>query len=283
MSVVAVDFPSRNAVEQPLLRIDNVTLQYSDDQKLITATRDVSFDVYKGDRFVLLGPSGCGKSTLLKAVGGFLTPRSGQILLDGRKVTRPSPDRMMVFQDFEQLLPWKTVLGNVVFPLLKSGKFQRREAKERAAAVIEQVGLGKFRDSYPHTLSGGMKQRVAIARALALEPAILLMDEPFAALDSLTRRRMQEDLLSLWDDRQFTLLFVTHAIDEAIVLGTRILVLSPHPGQVRAELSATGLDHDQRSSPDFMALEARLQKMLTEPNEAFQERADHGAYVSRTA
>ncbi|MET1026983.1 MAG: ABC transporter ATP-binding protein [Dongiaceae bacterium] len=283
MTLLSADFGSSAVVEQPLLRIDNVTLQYSDDQKLITATRDVSFDVYRGDRFVLLGPSGCGKSTLLKAVGGFLAPRSGQILLDGKKVTRPGPDRMMVFQDFEQLLPWKTVLGNVVFPLLKSGKFRRREARERAGAVIEQVGLGKFRDSYPHTLSGGMKQRVAIARALALEPAILLMDEPFAALDSLTRRRMQEDLLSLWDDRQFTLLFVTHAIDEAIVLGTRILVLSPHPGQVRAELSATGLGHDQRSSPDFVALETHLQKMLTEPNAAFQERAGHGAYVSRSA
>ena len=155
---------------------------------------------------------------------------------------RPGPDRMMVFQEFEQLMPWKTVYQNVLFPMKVTRKFTRAEAVARANAVIEKVKLTKFRDVYPHMLSGGMKMRVAIARAMALEPDILLMDEPFAALDALTRRAMQQELLSLWDQLRFTVLFVTHSIEEAIIVGSRILVLSPHPGRVRAELDAGELD-----------------------------------------
>jgi NitT/TauT family transport system ATP-binding protein len=251
----------------PLLELDNVTLRYREDGRTVTAVEDVSLDVYRGDRFVLLGPSGCGKSSLLKAVGGFLAASHGSIRLAGKPITEPGPDRMMVFQDFEQLLPWKSVLANVMFPMVRSGRFDGKDARERAEAIIQRVGLRHFRHAFPHTLSGGMKQRVAIARALAAEPAILLMDEPFAALDALTRRQMQEELLTLWDETQFTLLFVTHAIDEAIVLGTRILVLSPHPGRVRAELDATGIGHRDRSSPAFAALEARLHGLVTERRE----------------
>ena len=151
---------------------------------------------------------------------------------------------MMVFQEFEQLMPWKTVYQNVLFPMKVTKKFAAAEAAGRADAVIEKVGLAKFRDVYPHMLSGGMKMRVAIARAMALEPDILLMDEPFAALDALTRRTMQQELLALWDQLRFTVLFVTHSIEEAIIVGSRILVLSPHPGRVRAELNAGGLDHN---------------------------------------
>jgi NitT/TauT family transport system ATP-binding protein len=137
------------------------------------------------------------------------------------------------------LLPWKTVTENVVFPLLATGKLSRKQAFEKALYYIEKVGLTRAKDAYPHTLSGGMKQRVAIARGMAMEPEILLMDEPFAALDALTRRTMQDELLQLWEDTKFTVLFVTHSIIEAIRVGNRILLLSPHPGQVRAELNST--------------------------------------------
>lgn len=219
----------------PLLSARGVTLQYKTADRLVTAVQRASFDVHEADRFVLLGPSGCGKSTLLKSIAGFLPPVEGEILLDGAPVRKPGPDRVMVFQEFDQLLPWKTVRENVVFPLTEN-KIPRRAAEEKADHLLEKVGLYKFREAYPHTLSGGMKQRVAIARAMALEPKVLLMDEPFAALDALTRRKMQDELLKLWEDVRFTLLFVTHSIEEAIILGNRILLLSPHPGRVRAEL-----------------------------------------------
>ncbi len=241
---------------QPLLEVDGVTLQYKTPHHLITATYKVSFDVLPGDRFVLLGPSGCGKSTLLKAVGGYMPPTEGEIRLKGQVVTGPGPDRMMVFQEFDQLLPWKTVKQNVVFALEASGRLTGRAAEERAMAYIEKVNLTKFVDSFPHMLSGGMKQRVAIARGMAMEPDILLMDEPFAALDALTRRRMQDELLALWDETRFTVLFVTHSIPEAIKIGSRILLLSPHPGEVKAELNSAGSPGEQAG------LENRIQQML---------------------
>jgi NitT/TauT family transport system ATP-binding protein len=171
-----------------LLNVNGVTLQYKTPRHLVTATYRVDFSVHQGDRYVILGPSGCGKSTLLKAVGGFMSPVEGEISIRGRKVDAPGPDRMMVFQEFEQLMPWKTVFGNVLFPMKVTKKFSSEDAIARANSVIEKVGLTKFKDIYPHMLSGGMKMRVAIARAMALEPDILLMDEPFAALDALTRR-----------------------------------------------------------------------------------------------
>lgn len=227
----------------PLLDVNGVTLQYKTKDHLVTATYRVSFEVYKSDRFVLLGPSGCGKSTLLKAVGGYMRAVEGEIKLGGRHITRPGPDRMMIFQEFDQLLPWKTVKQNVMFPMCAARKCTAKQAEERAMTYIEKVNLTKFADSYPHTLSGGMKQRAAIARGMAMEPDVLLMDEPFAALDALTRRKMQEELLRLWDDTHFTVLFVTHSIPEAVKIGNRILLLSPHPGQVKAELNSSGDDH----------------------------------------
>jgi NitT/TauT family transport system ATP-binding protein len=243
-----------------LLEVDGVTLQYKTKQHLVTATYRVGFTVHRGDRFIVLGPSGCGKSTLLKGVAGFLKPVEGSIRLNGKTIGGPGPDRMMVFQEFDQLLPWKTVRQNVMFPMVTSGKFPNREAAPRALAAIDKVGLTKFADIYPHMLSGGMKQRVAIARAMAMEPDILLMDEPFAALDALTRRKMQEELLQLWEDIRFTVLFVTHSIEEAIIIGNRILVLSPHPGQVKAELNANV--HDLTGGIGFVALQTRIHDML---------------------
>jgi NitT/TauT family transport system ATP-binding protein len=246
----------------PLLEVSGVTLQYKTPRHVVTATYRVDFSVHQGDRYVMLGPSGCGKSTLLKAVGGFMAPVEGSIRIRGRNVDSPGPDRMMVFQEFEQLMPWKTVYQNVIFPMKVTRKFGTAETAARADAVIEKVGLTKFRDIYPHMLSGGMKMRVAIARAMALEPDILLMDEPFAALDALTRHTMQQELLSLWDQLRFTVLFVTHSIEEAIVIGSRILVLSPHPGRVRAELDAAGLDHNSIGKAEFGTLSKRIHSLL---------------------
>jgi NitT/TauT family transport system ATP-binding protein len=226
----------------PLLDVRGVTLQYKTRDHLVTATYRVDFQVYESDRFVILGPSGCGKSTLLKGVGGFLQPTEGSMSLNGEFIKRPGPDRVFVFQEFDQLLAWKTVKQNVTFALISSGKLRGKAAEARALHYIGKVGLANFANAYPHTLSGGMKQRVAIARAMAMEPAILLMDEPFAALDALTRRKMQEDLLQLWSDTHFTVLFVTHSIPEAVRIGSRILLLSPHPGRVKAELNSDGTD-----------------------------------------
>jgi NitT/TauT family transport system ATP-binding protein len=244
---------------QPLLAVRGVTLQYKTKDHLVTATYRVDFDVYRSDRFVILGPSGCGKSTLLKAVGGYMQPVEGSMQLNGIEIRKPGPDRVMVFQEFDQLLPWKTVKQNVMFALTASGKLNGREAQERALHYISKVNLAKFADSFPHTLSGGMKQRVAIARGMAMEPAILLMDEPFAALDALTRQKMQEELLQLWEDTHFTVLFVTHSIPEAVLIGNRILLMSPHPGQVKAEINSDGTDS---VGLDGRKLSARIHHML---------------------
>ena len=254
----------------PLLRAQGVTIEYPAAQGVVRATHDVSFDVWRGDRFVLLGPSGCGKSTLLKAVAGFIAPRAGSLQLDGRPITGPGRDRIVVFQEFDQLAPWKTVRQNVMFPLL-AGKVPKREAEARALHWIEKVGLSPFVDAYPHTLSGGMKARVAIARALAMQPDILLMDEPFAALDALTRRRMHEELQALWIDARFTMLFVTHSIEEALVVGNRILLLSPHPGRVRAELNSHQFGLHSPGGAEFLAAAARIHGLL------FGTAADAGA------
>jgi NitT/TauT family transport system ATP-binding protein len=245
----------------PLLRVAGVTLQYQADDRLVTAAYRVSFDVLRSDRFVVLGPSGCGKSTLLKAIGGYLQPVEGEIVLNGVPIARPGPDRAFVFQEFDQLLPWKTVRDNIVFALTASGKLAKQPAIERAMHFIDKVGLAEFAASFPHTLSGGMKQRVAIARALAMEPQILLMDEPFAALDALTRAKMQDELLRLWEDARFTVLFVTHSIAEAIRVGNRILLLTPHPGRARAEIDCGGSDV---RGADGELLSARIERILFE-------------------
>ncbi|MHB9835876.1 ABC transporter ATP-binding protein [Paraburkholderia terrae] len=259
---------SEPAHSSRLLAVDRVSLEYRTRERVVRATHDVSFDVYGGDRFVLLGPSGCGKSTLLKAVGGFIKPASGTITLDGETVREPGTDRIVVFQEFDQLPPWKTVLENIAFPLRAAKKLSRAEAKERAQHYLDKVGLAQFADAYPHTLSGGMKQRVAIARALAMQPRVLLMDEPFAALDALTRRKMQEELLRLWEEVRFTLLFVTHSIEEALIVGSRILLLSPHPGRVRAELNSHQYTQDSLGRSDFQHRVAQIHRLLFEETES---------------
>ena len=248
----------------PLLAVDGVSLEYHTPERIVRATHRVSFDVFAGDRYVLLGASGCGKSSLLKSVAGFVPPREGEIRLAGRKVEQPGPDRIVVFQEFDQLPPWKTVRENVMFPLLASRKLGRKETAERVGHYLAKVGLADFADAHPHTLSGGMKQRVAIARALAMQPQILLMDEPFAALDALTRRRMQEELLALWEEFRFTLLFVTHSIEEALVVGNRIGLLSPHPGRLRAEINSHQFGLHSQGGAEFQATAQRIHRLLFE-------------------
>lgn len=244
------------------LEVERVSIEYAVDGRTTLAVEDVSFSVQQGEKFIILGPSGCGKSTLLKAIAGFVPVSQGALRLDGQPLRQPGPDRVVVFQEFDQLLPWKTVLDNVVYPLQVTGRARGRgEARERAARFVDLVGLGEFKDAYPHTLSGGMKQRAAIARSLALEPRILLMDEPFASLDALTRSHMQHELNAIWRQTGVTILFVTHSIEEAVVLGTDILVLSPRPGRVR-QLLVNEAAEQPVDSPPYVAMQHTIRGLL---------------------
>jgi NitT/TauT family transport system ATP-binding protein len=197
-----------------------------------TALVDISLTVSEGEFVSILGPSGCGKSTLLYMVGGFVPPTTGKILVNGKAVTGPGPDRGPVFQEFA-LFPWKTVKGNVMYGMLEQG-VPRAEAETRAIELLDMVHLARYADFYPKELSGGMKQRVAIARTLAYNPAILLMDEPFGALDAHTRTKLQNELLTIWEQHRKTVLFVTHSVEEAVYLSDRVFVMTASPGRQKA-------------------------------------------------
>ena len=219
----------------------------------------VDFDVRENDFVTILGPSGCGKSTMLRIVAGLDSPTSGRVLLDGRPVEGPGADRGMVFQSYT-LFPWLTIEQNIRFGLRERGMPEAQQ-KERASYFIAKVGLRGFEQHFPKQLSGGMQQRTAIARALANDPKILLMDEPFGALDNQTRVLMQELLLGIWESERKTVLFVTHDIDEAIFMANRVAVFSARPGRIKTEL-AVDLPHPRhytiKTSPEFMDLKARL-------------------------
>ena len=202
--------------------------------KHVVAVDGISFEVGRGEKFVVIGPSGCGKTTLLKAIGGFMRPSAGRLTIEGRPIASAGPDRMVVFQDFDQLFPWHTIRGNVAYALrvTKSG-VSKEESFKRADAVLDLVGIGHAAERYPHQLSGGMKQRAAIARAIALEPTLLLLDEPFGALDAITRTRMQRELLAIHERLGLSIVLITHSIEEAAAIGDRVLVLTRGPGRVR--------------------------------------------------
>jgi NitT/TauT family transport system ATP-binding protein len=222
----------------PILDVRGVTLQYKTRDYLVTATYRVDFQVFAADRFILLGPSGCGKSTLLGIIGGLVPPDAGEVWIAGQRVTGPDPRHLaMAFQD-PGLFPWRTAIENVEFGLELQGVPPRRR-REVARSLLEPVGLRGFEARYPKELSGGMKQRVAIARALALDAPILLMDEPFGALDEQTRLLMGEWLLGIWARTRKTVVFVTHSLQEAILLSQRIVVMTSRPGRIKASFQVT--------------------------------------------
>ncbi|MBO4223495.1 ABC transporter ATP-binding protein [Bradyrhizobium neotropicale] len=230
------------------------------------ALEDVTLDVRPGEFLALVGPSGCGKSTLLDLLGGLAAPTSGQILLDGRPISGPARDRGIVFQQYA-LFPWRTAAQNVEFGLDIAG-LKAKERRSIALHYLDLVGLAGFADRYPHELSGGMKQRVAIARSLAYDPEVLLMDEPFAALDAQTRETLQGELLRIWRTTGKTIVFITHGIDEAVVLGQRVAVMTSRPGRIKhvvdiPELLRSEVD-DVRSLPEFGRVRHEVWSLLRE-------------------
>ncbi|MCQ4319432.1 ABC transporter ATP-binding protein [Stutzerimonas stutzeri] len=219
------------------ISVCNLHIEFDHQGGKRAAVQDAQLDIRPGEFVCLLGPSGCGKSTLLNAMAGFVSPTRGELTIDGKGVDAPSPDRGMVFQQ-HSLFPWKTVRDNVAFGPLMAGA-SRNEACGVARTFLSLVGLAAFEDAYPGTLSGGMQQRVGIARALANYPSVLLMDEPFGALDAQTRIMMQENLLEIWREFRNTVVFVTHDIDEAVFLSDRIVVMSASPGRIIADIKVT--------------------------------------------
>jgi NitT/TauT family transport system ATP-binding protein len=247
------------------IAIDTASVVFGRGESSHLAVDRVSLDIPAGQFVCLLGPSGCGKSTLLNGVAGYVAPVTGRILLDGERITRPGPDRGMVFQQYS-LFPWKTVRQNVEFGPRMAGK-PRSEVAEIVKRLLGMVGLSAHADKYPNMLSGGMQQRVGIARALANSPSVLLMDEPFGALDAQTRALMQENLLSIWNQVGSTVLFVTHDIDEAVFLSDRVAVMSAAPGRIIADIDIDlprPRDLDTLTSPAFMRLKKRCLELIRE-------------------
>jgi NitT/TauT family transport system ATP-binding protein len=250
--------------ERPvILEVKNLDKTYSSAQGETVALKNINFKTHRRELLCVIGPSGCGKSTLIRILAGLESHTGGEVLLDGKPVHGPGPDRGMVFQGYT-LFPWLTVKKNVMFGLEMNNR-GKLESESEALQWIDLVGLNKFADAYPHQLSGGMKQRVAIARALANQPRILLMDEPFGALDAQTRCKMQSHLLEIWKNIDITIVFITHDLEEAIFLADRILVLKAHPGEVQ-ELIEVPVPRPRSSAQfitdEFIATKARLDELI---------------------
>jgi NitT/TauT family transport system ATP-binding protein len=251
---------------RPKLELRHVSLALANERtgQELPVLDDIDFELFEGELVCIVGPSGCGKSTLLNAVDGLIAVSDGTILVDGRAVDGPGPDRAMVFQH-DSLFPWRTVLENVTYGLDLQGRLGKAQRRARALALVELVGLAGFADHYPHELSGGMRQRVNIARALVMEPQLLLLDEPFAALDAQTREFMQVELLKILARARTTALFVTHQISEAVFLSNRVIVLSARPARIKEVIAvdlpaarALALKHQ----PPFVALEQRVWRLI---------------------
>ena len=252
-----------------ILEVKNLGKVYKTAKGGVTALKDINFKTHRREFVCVIGPSGCGKSTLIRILAGLESHTSGDVLLDDKPVSGPGRDRGMVFQGYT-LFPWLTVKKNVMFGL-EMNNASTDEASREANLWLELVGLDKFANAYPHELSGGMKQRVAIARALVNKPRILLMDEPFGALDAQSRAKMQSHLLEIWRNVDVTILFITHDLDEAIFLADRILVLKAHPGEVQ-ELIEVPVPRPRiagnYTSPEFLATKARLEALIHPPKSA---------------
>lgn len=263
----AVSKRFRELQERPVkLRAESLSKTFETAKGKVRALRELSFDVHRREFITVIGPSGCGKTTLIRILAGLDFPTSGQVLLKGKKVHGPSADQGMVFQDYT-LFPWLTVKKNVMFGMEVKG-VGRLKAEAEAREWLEMVGLSKFAEVYPSQLSGGMKQRVAIARSLANRPEILLLDEPFGALDAQTRSSMQAYLLKIWRNVDVTIFFVTHDLDEAVYLSDRILVLRANPGEID-ELIEVSVPRprspEQFLSPEFLATKKRLEELIHPP------------------
>ncbi|MFY9526616.1 MAG: ABC transporter ATP-binding protein [Firmicutes bacterium] len=245
------------------LVIENLSKTFHTKHKSIQALSGINLTVGKGEFVNIIGPSGCGKSTLLRCIAAFEKPTEGRLLLNGQESTKPGIDRMMVFQNFEQLFPWLTVRKNVMFALNASTRVANRiEQREWADHYLNLVGLKGFEDFYPHQLSGGMKQRVAIARALSVQPEILLMDEPFGSLDAITRSALQRELFRIWQETKVTIIFVTHNIDESIILGDRIVVLKANPGRIHSIVENHLPRPRSKDDPQFNQMWEKIHSLL---------------------
>jgi NitT/TauT family transport system ATP-binding protein len=246
----------------PLLEVRDLDKSFTADDRSITAIDHLSLSVDEYEFVSIVGPSGCGKSTFLHIVGGFEPATSGEVRLNGRPIGAPGPDRGMMFQELS-LFPWLTAVENVAWPLEMKG-LPKRERLAKASEYLDLVHLARFADLYPGQLSGGMKQRVALARLFALDPDVMLMDEPFGALDSQTRELLQEELQSIWRRSRKTALFVTHDIDEAIYLATRLIVFTARPGRIKADIRIPDVDRsgDYRKSQGYLALRVQVWDLL---------------------
>ena len=242
--------------------VNNVQKVFKTPGKDVVALKDIQLEIQAGEFVCLLGPSGCGKSTLLNAVAGFALPSSGEISVEGKKITGPGPDRGMVFQEYA-LFPWMTIAQNIAFGL-EVQKKSRGEIEQTVNQLLDLLHLKDFRDRFPKDLSGGMRQRVAIARVLALDSPIMLMDEPFGALDALTRRNLQDELLRIWEELGKTILFVTHSIEESIYLADRIVVMTYRPGTVKRDQYVDMPRPRDPSSAAFNALKRELGALVME-------------------
>ena len=245
------------------IRIANLRKTYRviDESYEVEAIHNVTLDIHAGRFVILFGPSGCGKSTLLSIIAGFERPTEGEVLLEGRPIVGPGPERGFVFQEFV-MYPWRTVLGNVAVGLDVQKKLPKAERLARAREMVKLVGLDGFEDRYTHILSGGMKQRVAIARSLATDPEILLMDEPFAALDAQTRRSLQDDLLRIWQRVSKTIIFVTHSVQEAVLLGDQVVSLSARPSTINGIVDVARPRPRDTMDPRFVEIERKLMALL---------------------
>ncbi|MBP2000237.1 NitT/TauT family transport system ATP-binding protein [Paenibacillus shirakamiensis] len=263
---------------QKSFRVRRNLVDSNDQKKPLLALGEITLDVKPGEFMVIVGPSGCGKSTLLDLLAGLTRPSSGQILLDGQLITGPNLDRGIVFQQYA-LFPWKTALANVEFGLQTKG-VPRKERRDIAQSFIQLVGLSGCENRYPHELSGGMKQRIAIARSLAYDPEVLLMDEPFAALDVQTRETLQSELLRIWEATKKTIIFITHGIEEAVYLGQRVAVMSSRPGRIKDVIEIPfdkcTKGEDVRTHPAFIRLRHQIWDLLKDEVERAQaqERGD---------
>jgi NitT/TauT family transport system ATP-binding protein len=218
------------------VQVSGVSKQYASEQGTVQALADVNFGVDSGELVCIVGPSGCGKTTLFRILAGLEPATRGEVTLNGTAVTEPTPNMGIVFQEYH-LFPWRTVRGNIAFGLEKAVGLDGTDREQRVQQLVDLVGLAGFEDSYPKSLSGGMKQRVALARALAIDPALLLMDEPFGAVDAQTRERLQAELLEIWGETGKTILFVTHDVEEAVTLADRVVVMGKNPGQINEIVS----------------------------------------------